>query len=300
MRIHKNMDSERYLILRARLDNGLRKRLTHSNFSLETLYNAMAYGVFEPGKCLRPMLAYSACEAMGGQLDAADGVACAVELMHAYSLIHDDLPALDDALVRRGKPALHVAYGESTALIAGDALQALAFESLAQPTAVSAGIQLQMVAVMARAVGPSGLAGGQFLDMALAGARPTPEQVAEMQRLKTGALIEASVVLGAMASGAAVDTNRFAALRKYAEQIGRAFQVCDDILDVVGDRAALGKAVQADKHADKSTAVSSLGLEGARHYAWQLLLEALTALDVFGPEADALRQLACVVVERDL
>ncbi|MNU63111.1 Farnesyl diphosphate synthase [compost metagenome] len=300
MRIHKNMDSERYLILRARLDNGLRKLLTHSNSSLETLYNAMAYGVFEPGKCLRPMLAYSACEAMGGQLEAADGVACAVELMHAYSLIHDDLPALDDALVRRGKPALHVAYGESTALIAGDALQALAFESLAQPTAVSAGIQLQMVAVMARAVGPSGLAGGQFLDMALAGARPTPEQVAEMQRLKTGALIEASVVLGAMASGAAVDTNRFAALRKYAEQIGRAFQVCDDILDVVGDRVALGKAVQADKHADKSTAVSSLGLDGARHYAWQLLLEALTALDVFGPEADALRQLAYVVVERDL
>jgi geranylgeranyl diphosphate synthase type II len=300
MRIHKNMDSERYLILRARLDNGLRKRLTHSNSSLETLYNAMAYGVFEPGKCLRPMLAYSACEAMGGLLDAADGVACAVELMHAYSLIHDDLPALDDALVRRGKPALHVAYGESTALIAGDALQALAFESLAQPTAVSAGIQLQMVAVMARAAGPSGLAGGQFLDMALAGARPTLEQVAEMQLFKTGALIEASVVLGAMASGAAVETNRFVALRKYAEQIGRAFQVCDDILDVVGDRVALGKAVQADQHADKSTAVSSLGLEGARHYAWQLLLEALTALDVFGPEADALRQLAYVVVERDL
>jgi geranylgeranyl diphosphate synthase type II len=237
---------------------------------------------------------------MGGQLDAADGVACAVELMHAYSLIHDDLPALDDALVRRGKPALHVAYGESTALIAGDALQALAFESLTQPSVVSAGIRLQMVAVMARAAGPSGLAGGQFLDMALAGARPTLEQVAEMQRLKTGALIEASVVLGAMASGAAVETNRFVALRKYAEQIGRAFQVRDDILDVVGDRVALGKAVYADQHADKSTAVSSLGLEGARHYALQLLLGALTALDTFGPEADALRQLAYVVVERDL
>jgi geranylgeranyl diphosphate synthase type II len=260
----------------------------------------MAYGVFEPGKCLRPMLAYSACEAMGGQLDAADGVACAVELMHAYSLIHDDLPALDDALVRRGKPALHVAYGESTALIAGDALQALAFESLAQQSGVSAGIQLQMVAVLARAAGPSGLAGGQFLDISLAGARPTLEQVAEMQRLKTGALIEASVVLGAMASGAAVETNRFVALRKYAEQMGRAFQVCDDILDIVGDRVALGKAVHADQHADKSTAVSSLGLEGAQHYARQLLLGALTALDVFGPEADALRKLAYVVVERDL
>ncbi|WP_256345525.1 polyprenyl synthetase family protein [Pseudomonas sp. PD9R] len=300
MRIHKNMDSERFLILRARLDNGLRKLLTYSSPSLENLYNAMAYGVFEPGKCLRPILAYSACEAMGGQLDAADGVACAVELMHAYSLIHDDLPALDDALVRRGKPALHVAYGESTALIAGDALQALAFESLAQPSALSAGIRLQMVAVMARAAGPSGLAGGQFLDMALAGARPSLEQVAEMQRLKTGALIEASVVLGAMASGAALETNRFVALRKYAEQIGRAFQVCDDILDVVGDRVALGKAVRADQHANKSTAVSSLGLEGARHHAWQLLLGALTALDAFGPEADALRQLAYVVVERDL
>ena len=300
MRAHKTMDSERYLILRARLNNELRKRLTHSSSSLEKLYNAMAYGVFEPGKCLRPMLVYNACEAMGGQFDAADGVACAVELMHAYSLIHDDLPALDDALVRRGKPALHVAYGESTALIAGDALQALAFESLAQPSAVSAGIRLQMVAVMARAAGPAGLAGGQFLDMALAGARPTLEQVAEMQRLKTGALIEASVVLGAMASGASVETNRFVALRKYAEQIGRAFQVRDDILDVVGDRVALGKTVHADQHADKSTAVSSLGLEGAQQYAWQLLRKALTALDAFGPEADALRQLAHVVVERDL
>jgi geranylgeranyl diphosphate synthase type II len=237
---------------------------------------------------------------MGGRLDDADGVACAVELMHAYSLIHDDLPALDDALVRRGKPALHVAYGESTALIAGDALQALAFESLAQPSAVSAGIRLQMVAVMARAAGPSGLAGGQFLDIELAGARPTLEQVAEMQHLKTGALIEASVVLGAMASGASVETSRLVAMRKYAEQIGRAFQVRDDILDVVGDRVALGKAVHADQYADKSTAVSSLGLEGARQYAWQLLQGALTALEAFGPEADALRQLAHVVVERDL
>lgn len=300
MQINEAVNSERYLALRARLENGLRKLLTHSSPSLEELYNAMAYGVIEPGKCLRPILAYSACEVMGGQLDAADGVACAVELMHAYSLIHDDLPALDDALVRRGKPALHVAYGESMALIAGDALQALAFESLAQPSAVNEGVRLQMVTVLARAAGPAGLAGGQFLDITLAGARPTLEQVAEMQRLKTGALIEASVVLGAMASGAAVETNRFVALRKYAEQIGRAFQVCDDILDVVGDRVALGKAVHADQHADKSTAVSSLGLEGARHYALQLLLGALTALDAFGPEADVLRQLAYVVVERDL
>ncbi|MFY0731978.1 polyprenyl synthetase family protein [Pseudomonas sp. NFX15] len=294
------MSNERYRTLRARLENGLRKLLTHSSPSLEKLYNAMAYGVFEPGKCLRPLLAYSACEAMGGRLDAADDVACAVELMHAYSLIHDDLPALDDALVRRGKAALHVAYGESTALIAGDALQALAFESLAQTSAVSAGIRLQMVAVMARASGPAGLAGGQFLDMALAGNRPTLEQIAEMQRLKTGALIEASVVLGAMASGAGVETSRFVAMRKYAEQIGRAFQVRDDILDVVADRVALGKAVHADQHADKSTAVSLLGLEGARHYASQLLLGALTALEAFGPQADALRQLAHIVVERDL
>lgn len=300
MQIHDAVNSERYLTLRARLDNGLRKRLTHSSPSLEKLYNAMAYGVFEPGKCLRPILAYSACEAMGGPLDAADGVACAVELMHAYSLIHDDLPALDDALVRRGKPALHVAYGESTALIAGDALQALAFESLAQSSTVSVGIRLQMVAVMARAVGPAGLAGGQFLDMTLAGARPTPEQIAEMQRLKTGALIEASVVMGAMASGANVETSHFVALRKYAEQIGRAFQVRDDILDVVSDPVALGKAVHVDQPADKSTTVSSLGLEGARQYAWQLLQGALTALEVYGPEADALRQLAHVVVERDL
>lgn len=259
----------------------------------------MGYSVFEPGKCLRPILAYSACEAMGGALDAADGVASAVELMHTYSLIHDDLPALDDALVRRGKPALHVAYGESTALIAGDALQALAFESLTQPSSVSAEVRLDMVMVLARAAGPTGLAGGQFLDMTLAGTRPSLGQIAEMQRLKTGALIEASVVLGAMASGAGPETKRFIALRKYAEQIGRAFQVRDDILDLIGDQAVVGKAINADRYADKSTAVSSMGLEGARQYGWQLLVGALTALDGFGPEADTLRQLAHIVVERD-
>jgi geranylgeranyl diphosphate synthase type II len=298
MDLNETLNSERYLKLRARLDTSLRTLLMPASPSLQKLCSAMAYGVFEPGKCLRPMLAYSACEAMGGQLDAADGVACSVELLHTYSLIHDDLPAMDDALVRRGKPALHVAYGESTALIAGDALQALAFESLAQPVAVCAEIRLQMVEVLAKAAGPAGLAGGQFLDMALAGTRPAEAQIAEMQRLKTGALIEASVVLGAMASGANLQTSRFVAMKKYAEQIGRAFQVRDDILDVVGDRLLLGKAICADRRADKSTAVSSRGLKGARQYSSQLLRGALTALDAFGPEADELRQLAHVVVER--
>ncbi|NBB09773.1 polyprenyl synthetase family protein [Pseudomonas sp. SLFW] len=293
------VNGERYLALRVRLETGLRKLLAPSSPSLNTLFNAMAYGVFEPGKCLRPLLAYSACEAMGGSLEAADSVACAVELMHAYSLIHDDLPALDDALVRRGKPALHVAYGESTALIAGDALQALAFESLAQSSSVDAETRLRMVTVLAKAAGPSGLAGGQFLDMALAGARPTPEQIGEMQWLKTGALIEASVVLGAMASSAGLDTKRFRAIKAYAGHIGRAFQVRDDILDVIGDQAVVGKAIHADQYADKSTAVSLLGLQGARHYAWKLLSDALTALAECGPQANALRQLAHVVVERE-
>ncbi len=296
--IPERVNSERYLTLRARLDTGLRTLLMPASPSLQKLYSAMAYGVFEPGKCLRPMLAYSACEAMGGQLDAADGAACAVELLHTYSLVHDDLPAMDDALVRRGKPALHVAYGESTALIAGDALQALAFESLTQSSQVSAGIRLQMVEVLAKAAGPAGLAGGQFLDMTLAGDRPNNDQIAEVQRLKTGALIQASVVLGAMASGADLQTSRFVAMSKYAEQIGRAFQVRDDILDVVGDPLLLGKATCADRRADKSTVVSSRGLEGARQYASQLLLGALTSLDVFGAEADELRQLAHVVVAR--
>lgn len=299
MEAHATVNGDRYLSLRARLDSGMRDLLAPSSSSLNTLYNAMAYSVFEPGKCLRPFLTYSACEAMGGPLNAADGAACAVELMHTYSLIHDDLPALDDALMRRGKPALHVAFGESTALIAGDALQALAFESLSQPSMLSAETRLEMVAVLARAAGPAGLAGGQFLDMTLAGMRPSIGQIGEMQRLKTGALIEASVVLGAMAGGACLGTKRFVAIRQYAERIGRAFQARDDILDVIGDANVTGKAINADSHASKSTVVSSLGVKGAEDYAWQLVLGALAALDEFGPQADPLRHLARIVVERD-
>lgn len=299
MDAYENINCERYSSLRSRLQDKLTFLLEPSSASLAALYTAMAYSVLQPGKCLRPLLAYSACEAMGGPIDAADGVACAVELMHTYSLIHDDLPALDNATTRRGKPALHLAFSESTALLAGDALQALAFECLTQPPSLTAADQVRMVAMLARAVGPSGLAGGQFLDMTLSGMQPALGEIDEMQRLKTGALIEASVMLGASASGASAEDSRLLAIRQYAANVGRAFQVRDDILDMTGNVDLMGKPINADLHADKKTFASALGLEEAQEYATQLISAALTVLVDFGHEADSLRHLARFIIERD-
>ncbi|MFZ6047569.1 (2E,6E)-farnesyl diphosphate synthase [Pseudomonas sp. CR3202] len=266
---------------------------------LERLYQAMRYSVVNGGKRVRPLLVYAACEALGGDLARADGAACAVELIHAYSLVHDDLPAMDDDDLRRGQPTTHIAFDEATAILAGDGLQALAFEVLAdgERNPHDAETRLAMVASLGQAAGPAGMVGGQAIDLGSVGIKLDQQALETMHRHKTGALIEASVRLGALASGHA-DAAALAALRIYARAIGLAFQVQDDILDVESDTATLGKTQGKDQAHDKPTYPALLGLDNAKAYALQLRDQALQAVAGFGDAAEPLRALARYIVER--
>lgn len=314
----------------------------------DRLHEAMRYAVLGGGKRVRPLLVYAAGELVGADAAMLDGAACAVELIHVYSLVHDDMPAMDNDDMRRGRPTVHVQYGEAMAMLVGDALQTLAFEVLAAPVlpagagplpgagqAVPAGqvagkgpvaavLSLPatggaaatagglaaagataaatvpvaaMVAALARAAGSWGMAGGQALDIEGVGQRLSREQLEAMHRAKTGAMLSVSVALGLLAGGeppAALS----AAVRRYGEIIGLAFQVVDDILDVTADSATLGKTAGKDQAHDKPTYVSLLGLEGARALAAQLHGQAHASLEGLGPEADRLRMLADFIVER--
>ena len=246
-----------------------------------------------------PLLVYAACESIGGDLAQADGAACAVELIHAYSLVHDDLPAMDDDDLRRGQPTTHIAFDEACAILAGDALQSLAFEVLGSDAGnpADAALRLRMLATLSRAAGPAGMVGGQAIDLAAVGIKIDQQALERMHRHKTGALIEASVVLGAMASGkaSAIQLN---ALQQYAQAIGLAFQVQDDILDVESDTATLGKTQGKDEANDKPTYPALLGLEAAKTYALELRDQALAALRDFDERAEPLRQLAEFIVAR--
>jgi len=265
------------------------------------LGEAMRYAVLDGGKRLRPLLVLAACEAVGGQQDAALRAACAVELIHAYSLVHDDMPCMDNDVLRRGKPTVHVQFGEAQALLAGDALQALAFELIAPmddaAMQIPAAMQARLCGLLARAAGARGMAGGQAIDLASVGLQLSEVQLRQMHRLKTGALLECSVLMGA-ACGAASDTAR-EALGAYGAALGLAFQVVDDILDVVADSATLGKTAGKDAAADKPTYVSLMGLEGARAYADSLAQEAHAALARCGlADTRALSALADQVIRR--
>ena len=266
---------------------------------LERLYQAMRYSVVNGGKRVRPLLVYAACEALGGDVARADGAACAVELIHAYSLVHDDLPAMDDDDLRRGQPTTHIAFDEATAILAGDGLQALAFEVLADPmrNPQDAETRLAMIASLSHAAGPAGMVGGQAIDLGSVGLKLDQGALEAMHRHKTGALIEASVRLGALASGQA-DPASLAALRIYARAIGLAFQVQDDILDVESDTATLGKTQGKDQAHDKPTYPSLLGLDNAKAYALELRDQALRATTNLGDAAEPLRALARYIVER--
>jgi geranylgeranyl diphosphate synthase type II len=283
----------------ARVDVALETLLLPPRDELQRLYQAMRYSVVNGGKRVRPMLVYAACEALGGTADQAEGAACAVELIHAYSLVHDDLPAMDDDDLRRGQPTTHKAFDEACAILAGDGLQALAFEALADPrhNPQTAEVRLEMFGILAHAVGPAGLVGGQAIDLEAVGHQLDQSALETMHRHKTGALIEACVQLGALASGKADDVSR-RALRDYARAIGLAFQVQDDILDVESDTATLGKRQGADMAHDKPTYPALLGLEAAKSYARSLHDQALCALHLFGAGAEPLRELACYIVER--
>ncbi len=289
-----------YLALsQARVNAALEGLFAAPSPELARLYAAMRYSVMNGGKRVRPLLAYAACEALGGEAENANGAACALELIHAYSLVHDDLPAMDDDDLRRGQPTTHKAFDEACAILAGDGLQSLAFTALLAPqlSAQSADIRLQMVNVLAQAAGPAGMVGGQAIDLGSVGLKLDQPALELMHRHKTGALIEASVQLGALASGQA-DQLQLDALKVYARAIGLAFQVQDDILDVDSDTATLGKRQGADIARDKPTYPALLGLAPARSYALQLRDQAIDALRPFDASADPLRELARYIVER--
>ncbi|WP_121171000.1 (2E,6E)-farnesyl diphosphate synthase [Kushneria sinocarnis] len=257
------------------------------------LEQAMRYGVLGGGKRLRPVLVYAAGRTLGAGDEALDAPAAAVELIHAYSLVHDDLPSMDDDALRRGQPTCHRAFDEATALLAGDALQSLAFEVL---TAGETPRAAAMVATLAQAAGRGGMAGGQALDLAAVGGRLDVEQLMAVHRHKTGALIRAAVRLGGLAA-AAGDDPRLEALDRYAAAIGLAFQIQDDILDVTGDAEVTGKTQGADAARDKPTYPALLGLDEARRQAQALVDEGCSALA--GLDAQPLIDLARYMVERN-
>jgi farnesyl diphosphate synthase len=263
------------------------------------LGEAMRYAVLDGGKRLRPLLVMAASEAVGGNAHAALRAACAAELIHAYSLVHDDMPCMDNDVLRRGKPTVHVQFGQAQALLAGDALQALAFELLApDDDSVPGATQAALCRLLARSAGHAGMAGGQAIDLASVGLNLDETQLREMHRRKTGALLQASVMMGA-ACGAPAPGARDA-LRDYGAAMGLAFQVVDDILDVTADSATLGKTAGKDAAHAKPTYVSLLGLERSRAYARELLAEALAALDASGlADTRALQALAMMVVDRE-
>ena len=267
------------------------------------LVAAMRYAVLDGGKRLRPLLVLAAYESVSALTQcngraAAVRAACAVELIHAYSLVHDDLPCMDNDVLRRGKPTVHVQFGEASALLAGDALQALAFELLTPlDDSVAPATQARLCALLSRAAGSAGMAGGQAIDLASVGKPLTERQLREMHQLKTGALLQCSVLMGAQCAEAPMPIVR--ALQDYGGAIGLAFQVVDDILDVTADSATLGKTAGKDACNDKPTYVSLLGLQASRQHAQDLLTQAIAALNDGGlADAPALHALADMVVNR--
>ncbi|WP_072798792.1 (2E,6E)-farnesyl diphosphate synthase [Marinobacter antarcticus] len=281
---------------RSRVDAELDRRIASGSAS-ERLQEAMRYSVLGGGKRIRPALTLAAASALGQSADAALVPACAIELIHAYSLVHDDLPAMDNDELRRGRPTAHIAFDEATAILAGDALQALAFEWLTEAPGVAASARLAMIQELARASGHSGMVGGQAIDLESVGKSLTLAQLETMHRHKTGALIEASVRIGAL-TAPGVSELSLNALTRYAKALGLAFQVQDDLLDIEGDTETIGKPQGSDVARAKPTYPALLGPKGAREHLSSLLSNALQSLQDFGPEADPLRAMADYVVTR--
>ena len=283
-----------------RLEHSFESWLPPATTHPATLHEAMRYTVMDSGKRIRPTLVYAGGKAAGSLPQTLDRPACAVELIHAYSLIHDDLPAMDDDDLRRGKPSCHRAFGEATAILAGDALQSLAFQVLASDTdnTASEATRLRMMKTLALAAGSRGMAGGQAIDLAATGQQLNIAELEDMHIHKTGALIRASVVLGALCGSGPgeVDIEK---LDHYAKCIGLAFQIRDDILDVEGETATLGKNTGVDQRLDKSTYPSLIGLQAARQRAAELHTEAMESLSGFDASADPLRWISSYIIERE-
>jgi farnesyl diphosphate synthase len=286
-----------------RVEAVLERALGRAQGPAPILAEAMRYAVMAGGKRVRPLLVHAAAELGEAPASVVDGCAAAVELIHTYSLIHDDLPCMDDDDLRRGRPTTHRVHGEAQALLAGDALQSLAFEVLVdgfvegpgdaagRPVPVAA-----FVSCLARAAGPIGMAGGQSIDLASVGRRLTAGELETMHRMKTGALMRASILLGTMAAGLTVGEQ--AAVERFADRIGLAFQVVDDVLDVASDSATLGKTAGKDAANDKPTYVSLMGLEPARRLVVELRSQAQAALEPFGRRGHRLSGLADLIVDR--
>lgn len=292
---------------RARVNHALAEQLgsLRSEFSatdtsvwLQRLFEAMRYSLLIGGKRVRPTLVYATAAAISPRAsnESLDQIACALEFVHTYSLVHDDLPAMDDDDLRRGSPTCHRQFDEATAILAGDGLQTRAFELLANLPGVSADTRLALISTLAAASGPRGMVGGQAIDLGAVHQQIGIDQLEAMHRLKTGALIRAAARLGAIAAGASAP--QLDAIDRYAATIGLAFQVQDDILDITADTATLGKQQGADLARDKPTYPALLGLDGARAKAQALHEEAINALTIFGESADPLRQLSLYIIQR--
>ena len=281
-----------------RVDVQLETLLPNDDGPASQLFAALRYSVFNGGKRIRPVLAYAAAHALGGINRDTDRVAAAVELVHAYSLIHDDLPAMDDDDLRRGKPTCHIEFDEATAILAGDALQTLAFEQLTALQDTSPETTLHIIASLAKAAGAQGMVAGQAIDIAAVNGTLTLDELEHMHRQKTGAMIVASITMGALSTGN-VTEQQLSALINYGEAIGLAFQVQDDILDVTANTSMLGKQQGADQAMNKPTYTSLLSLDGAKEKAIQLQKNAVDALSDFNQNADQLRAIAVYIVNRN-
>ena len=282
----------------ALVDGQLEKILPQASGPAETLFAAMRYSVFNGGKRVRPALCFAAAEAVADIDSNSVKVAAAVEMIHAYSLIHDDLPAMDNDDLRRGKPTCHIQFDEATAILAGDGLQSLAFQQLTELDDIPAATVVELVALLSRLGGCGGMVTGQAIDLAATATELNLEQLKTMHAHKTGALIEASVVMGALATNQA-SGEQLAALKDFSKAIGLAFQVQDDILDVESSTEMLGKQQGSDLTNQKSTYTSILGLEQARSEAASLYQQSMQALDIFGDRASMLRTIAAFIIKRN-
>jgi geranylgeranyl pyrophosphate synthase len=284
---------------RARMESALASRLPGPDVVPARLHEAMRYSVLGGGKRIRPALLFAAARAVGRTEDEVEGAACAVELIHVYSLVHDDLPAMDDDDLRRGRPTCHKAFDEATAVLVGDALQTLAFQVLTRDPGLPAlpATRLRLVELLAEASGSFGMAGGQAIDLSVQGKQLDLAQVEEMHSRKTGALIRVSVMMAA-ACAPSLDARLHDALAGFAGPIGLAFQIQDDLLDVLGDVSTLGKATGADSERSKPTYPSVMGIEASQERVHLLHAQALDALAPLGPRADLLRSLANWLLSR--
>jgi farnesyl diphosphate synthase len=284
---------------RARMENALEVRLPSADAVPARLHEAMRYSVLQGGKRIRPALVFATARAVGLSEDDVEAAACAIELVHVYSLVHDDLPAMDNDDMRRGRPTCHKAFDEATALLVGDALQPLAFQLLARDPKLPASpaVRLRLIDMLSQAIGTFGMAGGQAIDLAVKGQRLDIGQVEDMHARKTGAVIRASVLMAAECAPP-LDAGLYGALSRFANAVGLAFQIQDDLLDVTGDASTLGKATGADSERAKPTHPAVIGIAASQQRVRLLHNQAIQALTPFGERAQALRSLAHWLLSR--